>query len=154
MQQDLSPADAGLSNCSIGAPALRAHRLRIRQNRIRGFASARYSFESPADAGLSNCSIGAPALRAHRLRIRQNRIRGFASARYSFESPADAGLSNCSIGAPALRAHRLRIRQNRIRGFQRGILMSEVKEGRIEVLISEEKVQERMNCCDCPNGIL
>ena len=33
----------------------------IRQNRIRGFASARYMFESPADAGLSNRSIGAVA---------------------------------------------------------------------------------------------
>jgi hypoxanthine phosphoribosyltransferase len=104
VQQDLSPADAGLSNCSIGAPALRAHRLRIRQNRIRGFASARYSFESPADAGLSNCSIGA-------------------------EAPAAAFGKTAFAVLP-----------------QRGILMSEVevKEGRIEVLISEEKVQERI----------
>ncbi len=72
----------------------------IRQNRIRGFASARYSFESGVDTPLSNCSNGTSAQRTHRLRIQQNRIRGFASARYSFESGVDTPLSNCSTARP------------------------------------------------------
>ena len=72
----------------------------IRQNRIRGFASARYSFESGVDTPLSNCSNGTSAQRTYRLRIRQNRIRGFASARYSFESGVDTPLSNCSTARP------------------------------------------------------
>ena len=43
-----------------GTSAQRTYRLRIRQNRIRGFASARYSFESGVDTPLSNCSTARP----------------------------------------------------------------------------------------------
>ena len=53
-----SPADAGLSNRSIGAEAPAAA---FGKTAFADFASARYKFESPADAGLSNRSIGAEA---------------------------------------------------------------------------------------------
>ena len=53
-----SPADAGLSNRSIGAKAPAAA---FGKTASADFASAGYKFESPADAGLSNRSIGAKA---------------------------------------------------------------------------------------------
>ncbi|MDY2945151.1 MAG: hypothetical protein SOU32_05795, partial [Lachnospiraceae bacterium] len=65
-----SPADAGLSNRSIGAEAPAAAFGKIA---FANFASARYSFERSADADRSNCST---VLRTG-CHIRQNRIREF-----------------------------------------------------------------------------
>ena len=53
-----SPADAGLSNFSIGAEAPAAA---FGKTASADFASARYKFESDTDVSLSNRSSGASA---------------------------------------------------------------------------------------------
>ena len=73
-----SPADAGLSNCSIGAEAPAAA---FGKTASADFASAGYKFENPADAGLSNCSIGAEAPAAA---FGKTASADFASARYKY----------------------------------------------------------------------
>ena len=72
-----SPADAGLSNCSIGAEAPAAA---FGKTASADFASARYSFESGVDTPLSNCSIGAEAPAAA---FGKTASADFASARYN-----------------------------------------------------------------------